>query len=138
MRWYGSWPWCRHVISGIRSKLHENIVAHLGDRYCEEQRYCVVFYNGKPCGVLKAGMYWEREMVPQKMPFICEAATTQKWSGAGAVLFDAFVKEYGTPFWLKCMDSTARKFWQHMGKKRRLPFRTVGRTAWNTAVICFG
>lgn len=137
-RWYKSWPSCRRVIRDIRGNLHAAIDTHLMDKYCEDQCYCVVFHNKKPCGVLEAGIHKERGVCPRRTSFIANTATTRKVKGAGAALFDAFVEKYGTPFWVKCLDSNARRFWQHMGTKRRIPFRTIGRTFWGTAILYFG
>ena len=142
-RWYKTWPGCRRVIRGIRGDLHETINAHLPDRFCRDQQYCVVFYNKKPCGVLKSGIHSEPGIVlpsayPDGIPFICEAATTCEYRGAGEALFLAFLNKCGTPFWLKCMDDAARQFWEHMGRKHKIPFREIGHTSWGTGVLGFG
>lgn len=140
IRWYKTWGGCRRVIRNIREDLHETINTHLPDHFCKDQTYCVVFRNGIPCGVLKAGMHTEPGLgiSYEPIPFICEAATTCDYHGAGEALFLAFINKYGGSFWLKCMDGNARRFWEHMGRKHKVPFRSLGRTKWGTAVLGFG
>lgn len=137
VKWTKSWVICRGIIRPIRESLHPVIDSHLRDKYCMAQRYCICFHDGKPCGVLKCGMHFEAGVMPQLLPFICEAGTTRKIPGAGAALFDEFVMRYGAPFWLKCLDRPARDFWIHMAEKNGLRWSVIGHTYWETPILHF-
>ncbi len=83
-------------------------------------------------------MHKEYGHIRTALPFICEAATVRIYHGAGEALFDAFIKEYGPSFWLKCLDGNAQRFWEYMARKKGLRFRSIGATYWGAAILRFG
>ena len=133
-RWYKTWKGCLRAAHEILPKLEPCIATALPRPFCKDDTWCVAFHGNKPCGILKCGT---RPLKDTPTSFICDIGTTRKRRGAGEALFLAFVERFGTTFWLCCLDKNARMFWQHMGRKHKILFKTIGRTEWNTSILMF-